>query len=78
MDEEDLEAMENIFLMFHNNFVKIYQDSWLSKSLTNEEHKKLLEIVGQSVSQTKKDIMDVFDDAFNEEKIEGDKKRCLN
>ena len=74
MDEEDLEAMENIFLMFHNNFVKIYQDSWLSKSLTNEEHKKLLEIVGQSVSQTKKDIMDLLDDAFNKEKIEGDRK----
>ena len=74
MDEEDLEAMENIFLMFHNNFVKIYQDSWLSKSLTNEEHKKLLEIVGQSVSQTKKDIMDLLDDAFNEEEIEGDRK----
>lgn len=73
MDEEDLEAMENIFLMFHINFEKIYYASWLSKSLTNEEHKELLEIVGQSVSQTKKDIIDIMDE-FNKEKIEGDRK----
>ena len=70
MDEEELEAMEIIFLMFDVNFAKIYFASGLRNSLTNEEHEKILEIVGQSVSQTKKDIMD----EFNKAKIEGDRK----
>ena len=70
MDEEELEAMETIFLMFGVNFAKIYFASGLRNSLTNEEHEKILEIVGQSVSQTKKDIMD----EFNKAKIEGDRK----
>ena len=70
MDDEDLEVMRIIFLMFDVNFAKIYFASGLRESLTNEEHEKLLEIVRQSVSQTKKDIMD----EFNKEEIEGENK----
>ena len=68
--DKKIEAINMLFVLFSVNFVKELKGSSVEKALTNEEIKKLLEIVSQSISIT---INDVFDKC-NEEKIEGDRK----
>ena len=69
MDEE-LEAINKLFVLFSANFVKALKGSTLDKSLTDKERDELFEVASQSIEQT---IKDVFDKC-NEEKTEGDKK----
>ncbi len=67
---EELEAIEMLFDLYCDNFVKELIGSSLNKALTDEERQELFKIASQSISQT---IKYVFDKC-NEEKIEGDRK----
>lgn len=67
---EKIEAINMLFVLFSVNFVKELKGSSVDKALSKEEINELLNIVGESISQT---IEDVFD-KYNKEKIEGDRK----
>ena len=68
--DEKIETINMIFVLFSVNFVKELKGSSVDKALSKEETNELLNIVGESINQT---IKDVFDKC-NEEKIEGDRK----
>ena len=68
--DEKIEAINMLFVLFTVNFVKEFKGSSVDKALSKEETNELLNIVGESINQT---IKDVFDKC-NEEKIEGDRK----
>ena len=68
--DEKIETINMIFVLFSVNFVKELKGSSVDKALSKEETNELLNIVGESIDQT---IKDVFDKC-NEEKIEGDRK----
>lgn len=59
-----------LFVLYSANFVKEFKGSSVDKALSKEETNELLNIVGESINKT---IKDVFDKC-NEEKIEGDRK----
>ena len=67
---EKIEDINLLFVLFSVNFVKELKGSSVDKALSKEETNELLNIVGQSIDQT---IKDVFDKC-NDEKIEGDRK----
>ena len=68
--DEKIEAINMLFALFSVNFVKELKGSTVDKALAKQEINELLEIVGKSISQTIKDVLD----KCNEEKIEGDRK----
>ena len=68
--KEEIEAINMLFVMFSVNFVKELKGSTIDKALSKKKINELLNIVGESINQT---IKDVFDKC-NEEKIEGDRK----
>ena len=68
--DEKIEAINMLFVLFSVNFVKELKGSTVEKVLEKQEINELLEIVGKSISQTIKDMLD----KFNKEKIEGDRK----
>ena len=68
--ENKIEAINMLFVLFSVNFVKELKGSTIDKALSKQEINELLNIVGDSIAQT---IKDVFDKC-NEEKIEGDRK----
>ena len=68
--DEKIEAINMLFVLFSVNFIKELKGSSVEKALEKQEISELLEIVGESINQT---IKDVFD-KFNKEKIEGDRK----
>ena len=68
--DEKIEAINMLFVLFSVNFVKELRGSTIDKALSKEETNELLNIVGESINQT---IKDVFDKC-NEEKIGGDIK----
>lgn len=68
--DEKIEAINMLFVLFSVNFVKELKGSVVEKALEKQEINELLEIVGKSISQTIKDVLD----KFNKEKIEGDRK----
>ena len=65
-----IEDINMLFVLFSVNFVKELKGSSVDKALSKEETNELLNIVGESINQT---IKDVFDKC-NDEKIEGDRK----
>lgn len=68
--ENKIEAINMLFALFSVNFVKELKGSTIDKALSKKEINELLNIVGESINQT---IKDVFDKC-NDEKIEGDRK----
>ena len=68
--DEKIEAINMVFVLFSVNFVKELKGSNVEKALEKQEINELLNIVGESINQT---IKDVFDKC-NKEKIEGDRK----
>lgn len=68
--DEKIEAINMLFVLFSVNFVKELKGSSVDKALSKEETNELLNIVGESINQTIKDVLD----KCNEEKIEGDRK----
>ena len=68
--DEKIEAINMLFVLFSVNFVKELKGSNVEKALAKQEINELLNIVGESINQT---IKDVFDKC-NEEKIGGDIK----
>ena len=67
---EKLEDINMLFVLFSVNFVKELKGSTINKALSKKEINELLNIVGESIAQTIKDIAS----EDNEEKIEGDRK----
>ena len=67
---EKIEVINMLFVLFSVNFVKELKGSSVDKALTKQEINELLNIVGESINQTIKDMLD----KCNEEKIEGDRK----
>ena len=65
-----IEDINMLFVLFSVNFVKELKGSSVDKALSKEETNELLNIVGESINQT---IKDVFDKC-NEQKIKGDRK----
>ena len=68
--DEKIEAINMLFVLFSVNFVKELKGSSVEKALAKQDINELLEIVGKSISQTIKDVLD----KCNKEKIEGDRK----
>ena len=68
--ENKIEAINMLFVLFSVNFVKELKGSTINKALSKKEINELLNIVGESIAQTIKDIAS----EDNEEKIEGDRK----
>lgn len=68
--DEKIEAINMLFVLFSVNFVKELKGSSVEKALAKQEINELLNIVGESISQT---IKDVFEKC-NKEKIEGGRK----
>ena len=68
--DKKIEDINMLFVLFSVNFVKELKGSTIDKALSKKEINELLNIVGESINQT---IKDVFDKC-NEEKIEGDRK----
>ena len=68
--DEKIETINMLFVLFSVNFVEELKGSVVEKALEKQEINELLEIVGKSISQTIKDVLD----KFNKEKIEGDRK----
>ena len=68
--DEKIEAIYMLFVLFSVKFAKELKGSSVEKALAKQEINELLNIVGESINQT---IKDVFDKC-NEEKIEGDRK----
>ena len=67
---KEIETILTLFDLFSTNFVKEFKGTNLDKSLTDKERNELFKIVGESISQT---IKDVFEKC-NKEKNEGDRK----
>ena len=67
---KEIETILTLYDLFSTNFVKEFKGTNLDKSLTDKERKELFKIVGESISQTIKDVLD----KCNKEKIEGDRK----
>ena len=68
--DEKIEAINMLFVLFSVKFVKELKGSNVEKALEKQEINELLNIVGESISQT---IKDVLDKCYKEE-IEGDRK----
>ena len=68
--ENKIEDINMLFVLFSVNFVKELKGSSVEKALAKQEINELLEIVGKSISQTIKDVLD----KCYKEKIEGDRK----
>ena len=68
--EKEIEGINMLFVLFSVNFVKELKGSSIEKALAKQEINELLNIVGESINQTIKDVLD----KCNEEKIEGDRK----
>ena len=68
--DKKIETINMLFVLFSANFVKELKGSTIDKALSKQEINELLNIVGESINQT---IKDVFDKC-NKEKIEGDRK----
>lgn len=68
--DEKIEAINMLFVLFSVNFVKELKGSSVEKALEKQEINELLNIVGESINQTIKDIAS----EDNKEKIEGDRK----
>ena len=68
--DKKIEAINMLFVLFSVNFVKELKGSTVEKALEKQEINELLNIVGESINQTIKDVLD----KCNEEKIEGDRK----
>ena len=68
--ENKIEAIQTLFVLFSVNFVKEFKGSNVEKALEKQEINELLNIVGESIAQTIKDIAS----EDNKEKIEGDRK----
>ena len=68
--DEKIESINMLFVLFSVNFVKELKGSNVEKALEKQETNELLNIVGESINQTIKDVLD----KFNKEKIEGDRK----
>ena len=68
--ENKIEDINMLFVLFSVNFVKELKGSTIDKALSKQEINELLNIVGESIGKT---IKDVFDKC-NEEKIKGDRK----
>ena len=68
--DKKIEDINMLFVLFSVNFVNELKGSTIDKALSKKEINELLNIVGESINQT---IKDVFDKC-NEEKIEGDRK----
>ena len=67
---EKLEGIQMLFVLFSINFVKELKGSTIDKVLANKGMtNELLNMVGESISQT---INDIFDKC-NAEKTEGDR-----
>ena len=65
-----IEDINMLFVLFSVNFVKEFKGSTVEKALEKQEINELLNIVGESINQTIKDVLN----KCNEEKIEGDRK----
>ena len=68
--DEKIEAINMLFVLFSVKFVKELKGSSVEKALSKQEINELLNIVGESINQTIKDIAS----EGNKEKIEGDRK----
>ena len=68
--ENKIEAINMLFVLFSVNFVKELKGSTIDKALSKKEINELLNIVGDSIAQTIKDIAS----EDNKEKNEGDRK----
>ena len=68
--DEKIEAINMLFVLFSVKFVKELKGSSVEKALAKQEINELLNIVGESINQTIKDIAS----EDNKEKIEGDRK----
>ena len=68
--DKKIEAINMLFVLFSVNFVKELKGSSVEKALAKQEINELLNIVGESISQTIKDVLD----KCNKEKNEGDRK----
>ena len=68
--DEKIEAINMLFVLFSVNFVKELKGSTVEKALEKQEINELLNIIGESINQT---IKDVFEKC-NKEKNEGDRK----
>ena len=55
---EKIEAINMLFVLFSVNFVKELKGSSVDKALTKQEINELLNIVGESINQTIKDMLD--------------------
>ena len=68
--DEKIEDINMLFVLFSVNFVNELKGSTIDKTLSKQERNELLNIVGESIDQTIKDVLD----KCNKEKIEGDRK----
>ena len=68
--DEKIEAINMLFVLFSVNFVKELKGSTVEKAIEKQEINELLNIIGESINQT---IKDVFEKC-NKEKNEGDRK----
>ena len=68
--DKKIEAINMLFVLFSVNFVNELKGSSVEKALAKQEINELLNIVGESINQTIKDIAS----EDNKEKIEGDRK----
>ena len=68
--DKKIEDINMLFVLFSVNFVKELKGSTIDKTLSKQERNELLNIVGESIDQTIKDVLD----KCNKEKIEGDRK----
>ena len=68
--DKKIEDINMLFVLFSVNFVKEFKGSTVEKALEKQEINELLNIVGESINQTIKDIAS----EDNKEKIEGDRK----
>ena len=68
--DKKIEDINMLFVLFSVNFVNELKGSSVEKALEKQEINELLNIVGESINQTIKDIAS----EDNKEKIEGDRK----
>ena len=68
--DKKIEDINMLFVLFSVNFVNELKGSTIDKTLSKQERNELLNIVGESINQTIKDVLD----KCNKEKIEGDRK----
>ena len=56
--ENKIEDINMLFVLFSVNFVKELKGSTIDKALSKQEINELLNIVGDSIEQTIKDVLD--------------------